>query len=122
VDGCRNIDSGVAAIRRAREGRQTELGQARGLEVDALPHGDALKSWLVNALEISYAADNAFLSWAENVRNTNCAVWSKRNADYQEAIRQSDLADQPKQNFVDLWNPIARQFGLSSTDLAETDV
>jgi hypothetical protein len=122
VDACRSVGTGVAQIRQAQQGRQDQLTRVQALSTDAIPNGDVLKATLIEALERSLAADNAFLDWATNVRDTNCARSSKRNGAYAEGLRQSRLADDPKQRFVDLWNPIAVQFGLSLTNLTEGDV
>jgi len=108
---CINISSDVTQIGDIANERMTELGQARALQVGAIPNGAALKHELIVALRISYTIDNDYLLWAQQQQSTGCGV-GYNSSYYSDASNRDSQATYDKQIFLDSWNPIASQYGL----------
>jgi hypothetical protein len=118
VSHCGNVSGGLADIASAQQGRRDELTQAQALAVDQLVNGTALRDALVEALQHSFAADTAYLAWAQAVQASGCSPASLANSHLQEAAYESDLATEPKTRFANLWN----QLGVPPYNIVETDV
>lgn len=109
VSACRGLSQALADLKAVRDGRAAQLAQAQALVVDAIPNGEAIRDALVLALQHSHSADNAFVAWAENAAATgNC----RQNDNYRAGVSRSADAQAAKRAFVNLWNPLARQYGL----------
>ncbi len=106
---CVNPSQDVRQIGQVRDQRRTEYSQAQGLSTGALQNGAALKSDLTQALFYSLGADNNYLGWARRQLNSGCQVGSQSttvaNTNNQQAVIYKDM-------FVNLWNPVASQYGL----------
>jgi serine/threonine protein kinase len=106
---CVDPSQDVRQIGQVRDQRRTEYSQAQGLSTGALQNGAALKSDLTQALFYSLGADNNYLGWARRQLNSGCQVGSQSttvaNTNNQQAVIYKDM-------FVNLWNPVASQFGL----------
>lgn len=109
---CDRLDSAVDRLDRVKAARQDQLAKAKALKVDALPDGDELRETLTRAAGYSLDADKAFLTWAK--ANRGCTDDNTpRDDDFDRAHRLSTGHARPeKENFVEIWNPIARNQGL----------
>jgi cytoskeletal protein RodZ len=106
---CVDPSQDVRQIGQVRDQRRTEYSQAQALATGALQNGAALKSDLTQALFYSLGADNNYLGWARRQLNSGCQVGSQSttvaNTNNQQAVIYKDM-------FVNVWNPVASQFGL----------
>ncbi|MBV1850040.1 hypothetical protein [Catellatospora tritici] len=111
ISGCDNLAANIAALQRVGNGRRAELAQAQALRVSDLPGGEELAATLVTALTHSLAADQAFVKWGRTRLNSGCTKANKEGGQYDVGMDESTLATAAKQRFVELWNPIAAQYG-----------
>ncbi|MEU4226725.1 hypothetical protein AB0F17_20710 [Nonomuraea sp. NPDC026600] len=93
--------------------RRDQLSLARALDVTALPGGPALKEALVEALDASYEADAAFLSWARRHLGKGCTAAIAQDPDYQRGLDRSGTAQAAKARFVEAWRPLAETYDLT---------
>lgn len=113
VSRCSGVASGVKAIEEVTRQREEQAGQARRLNVDALPAGEELKGALVEALEASHRADKAYLKWAKRFKAGQCTGPTVGDPDFDAGNAASEEATAAKIAFVRMWNPIARQEDLA---------
>jgi hypothetical protein len=113
VQACSDMSSSLRQIQRVRNQRQTEYGQAQDLSTGALQNGAELKSDLTKALFYSLSADNDYLAWAQQ-QDSDCQSGSQSTS----ALTVDDQAVNYKTLFVNLWNPLAAQYGLPSTSVS----
>lgn len=112
---CANLDGAATVIQKVVGERQSELSSAQGLQVDALPSGAQLKDALTRSLQASLDADNAYLAWAN--ANKGCSGTTPETSDYDNGNQIStDRATPAKQEFLQLWDPIAQQNNQPSRD------
>jgi len=111
VQDCGSLGSDINQIGQIAAERRTELNQANGLQVGAIPNGTELKSQLMTALQVSEQIDEDYLNWAEQQQSSGCSVGTSSSY-YQDATAEDGTATNDKQAFVDTWNPIAQQYNL----------
>ncbi len=111
---CDGIEDAIAALERIRGERQDQLGKARDLQVDALDQGTEMREALTRAADYSLQADEEFLAWAQaNEGCTESETPPDGNFERGQDISRTQ-AGPAKQEFTDLWNPVAEQEGLST--------
>jgi hypothetical protein len=111
VDDCTNVTSAVSALSGVTGQREDEYTQAAALSTGDLRNGSALKSDLVSAMRYSFLADQDFLSWAREELAVNCGSSVSATNSYSAGVSASADAVTAKNEFVSLWNPIARTQG-----------
>jgi hypothetical protein len=116
--GCRT--SGAAEISDAMQQRQSLLNQLQALDVTVLPQGAQVKAALAQSMQFSIVADQFFLSWAQEPAVAGCTGTAVRDSVFLKADAASAQTTAVKQQFLALWNPVARQFGLPAR--AEPDL
>ncbi|MGW2143134.1 hypothetical protein ACWCOT_02415 [Nonomuraea bangladeshensis] len=104
--------SGLDRIVDITAGRRDQLAAARALAVDALPDGAALRKSLVAALDASFDADAAFLSWARRHLAEDCSGPVAKDRDYRRGLARSEDARKAKARFADAWRPVAKRYDL----------
>ncbi|SEU13938.1 hypothetical protein [Nonomuraea wenchangensis] len=104
--------SGLDRIVDITAGRRDQLAAARALTVDALPDGTALRKSLVAALDASFDADAAFLSWARRHVAGGCSGPVAEDRDYRRGLARSEDARKAKARFADAWRTVAKTYGL----------
>ncbi|MEV4392548.1 hypothetical protein [Nonomuraea sp. NPDC049607] len=109
--GCRR--AAVTTIEEITASRRDQLAAARTLEVTALPEGAALKQALITALDASYDADTAFLSWARRHLAGGCTGPVSGDRNYRRGLSRSADAQTAKERFVQAWRPIAETYDLT---------
>jgi hypothetical protein len=93
--------------------RQQVVHTLQTLPVAELPNGTAMSNALTTALNDSAAADQSFRSWLAGITaHGGCTGQAPTDANYAAGERSSTSADQAKQTFASLWNPIAATYGL----------
>ena len=113
VAACTDLPHSVQQIQQVRDQRQAEYDQAQKLSTGALRGGAEVKADLVQALQDSLNADDDYLSWARQ-QAANCQPGSQSSA----ALAADRQAVADKTKFVQLWNPIAAQYGLPSISVS----
>jgi serine/threonine protein kinase len=112
VKTCTNLSFAVTQIQTVDNSRATEFTDAKKLQTGAIPNGGALKSELLQSLQISVTTDGEYLSWAQQQETTGCAS-GESSSYYQQALADDSTATTDKTMFVDTWNPIAIKYGLT---------
>jgi hypothetical protein len=122
IKNCGDLPGASSALRAAsgqRNGLVTQLGS---LSVDKLPgHGD-LTAALTRAWQASAAADGHYANWADQAQHDHkiCKGGHARSTDETLAAnRESGTATQQKKRAVQLWNAIARQYGLTQRQFSQ---
>ena len=85
-----------------------------------LPQGAQVKAALAQSMQLSIVVDQFFLSWAQEPAVAGCTGTAVRDSVFLKADAASRQTTAVKQQFVALWNPVARQFGLPAR--AEPDL
>ena len=111
VFSCTNLSSAVGQIQNVVNQRSTEYSQASALSTSALANGAAMKSDLIAALRSSLDADKDFLTWAQQQLNPGCAPTAQSSA-YNAAYNASQQAGASKKAFIQVWDPVAAQYGI----------
>jgi hypothetical protein len=111
VFDCTNLSSAVRQIQNVVNQRSTEYNQASALSTSALANGAAVKSDLIAALRNSLDADKEFLAWAQQQLNPGCTPTAQSGA-YNAAYNASQQAGASKDAFIQVWDPVAAQYGL----------
>ena len=114
IRACTEVTQNVQVIQQVRDQRQAEYSQAQTLATSALANGARLKASLLQALRDSLSADNAYLTWAQQ-QEANCQPGSQSGA---TATADSQAASS-KTTFVQMWNPVATQYGLPQETIAD---
>jgi hypothetical protein len=113
--------TGISLMDQAISQRQTVIGRLGSLSVNAIPNGPAMLTDLRQVLQHSIVADQDFIGWMQDIRDTGtCPVNTSTDASFQAAGRADTLAVKAKTKFLALWNPIARKFGqptFTSTEI-----
>ncbi|MQA03555.1 MAG: hypothetical protein GEV07_12820 [Streptosporangiales bacterium] len=96
----------------AADNRRSIVRKARKLDTSRLDNGPRIKSQMIAMYSTSAKADDAFAAWARAGANSGTSCLSettKRTKGNSLSIR----AGKQKQQFVRVWNPVAKQFGHS---------
>jgi hypothetical protein len=112
VGKCTDLAGSVSQISQVVGQRSSELAEASGLAIGALPNGAPMRSYLVETLRISKHAEEIFLSWAENVSAHGCSAQNLHSAAYNDAATLFQDAEVAEMNFIKLWNPVALEEGF----------
>ena len=107
---CLNVQDDVTQLDQIISQRESQLTNAESLQVDAIPDGAELQNDLVTALMASLAADQDYLSWAQEQNDNNCADGVDSQY-YDQALTDDTTASNDKTTFEELWTPLAQQYG-----------
>lgn len=112
VRSCEQPEIGTATLNMITKARRAQLDAVRALQVDAIKSGSSIQSRLEDAVNASLNADESFLAWARGRTADNCSIDRSGDSDYQKGLSFSEGASAAKQSFLDLWNPVAREYDL----------
>ncbi|MGX1681469.1 hypothetical protein ACWIFK_25455 [Streptomyces althioticus] len=117
VKACRDLDKAASDLREAAKQRKQLVTDLSGLSVDKLPEHEALSEALRKAWKASASADDHYAKWADQTKGKGkkgCKKGSARNTEQTAAgNRESGTATEQKKKASELWNAIARQYGLT---------
>jgi hypothetical protein len=116
VKNCSNLDTAASDLRDAATQRTQLVTRLSGLSVDRLPNHAALTTALTRAWQASAAADNHYAAWADQVAGNKkgCKKGQARTTGQTAAgNRASGTASEQKAKAADLWNGLARTYGLT---------
>jgi serine/threonine protein kinase len=111
VGNCSDPSGAATTLTQAANDRQAELNRLQTLDLSALSGSNQLVGALTSSLDHSMAADQAFAAWAN--ASIGCSGSASQDSNYAAASDASTAATASKQQFINLWNPVARQFGLT---------
>ncbi|MEU7471845.1 hypothetical protein AB0A94_25540 [Streptomyces sp. NPDC044984] len=117
VKACRDLGQAAKDLREAAGQRNQLVTDLSGLSVDQLPDQQALTTALTKAWQASASADDHYAAWADQVAGAKGKLCKKGQArstgQTQAGNRASGTATAEKKKAADLWNAIARQYGLT---------
>ncbi len=116
VKGCDNLAQAAQNLRDAARQRTQLVTDLSKLGVDKLPNHAALTTALTKAWQASASADNHYAAWADQVAGDKklCKKGQARaTGQAQAGNRASGTASAQKKTAAQLWNTIARQYGLT---------
>ncbi|MEU5524609.1 hypothetical protein ABZ759_29100 [Streptomyces sp. NPDC047860] len=117
VKACRDLAAAAKDLRDAAGQRSRLVTDLSALSVDKLPDHQALTSALTKAWQASASADNHYAAWADQVAGSKGKSCKKGQAratkQTQAGNRASGTATAEKGKAAQLWNAIARQYGLT---------
>ncbi len=115
VKACRDLGRAASDLREAAKQRKQLVTDLSELSVDKLPQHEALSEALRKAWQASASADDHYAKWADQTMGKKgCKKGSARNTEQTAAgNRESGTATEQKKKASDLWNVIARQYGLT---------
>lgn len=123
IGSCKRLDQAAEDLRAAASERTNLVERLDELSLDALADGDELASALTEAWEASAEADEYYAAWAEDLagdRKKLCkGGQASRTGNASEADGASGDATQAKERAADLWNPVAREYGLPERAASE---
>ncbi|MEU5363319.1 hypothetical protein ABZ354_07440 [Streptomyces sp. NPDC005925] len=116
VKACRNLDGAAQDLRDAAKQRTGLVTRLSGVAVDKLPGHAELTSALTKAWQASASADNHYAAWADQVaaKKGKCKKGQAPSTGQTAAgNRESGTASQQKARAAELWNAIAKTYGLT---------
>ncbi|GAA3865388.1 hypothetical protein GCM10023084_18130 [Streptomyces lacrimifluminis] len=115
VKSCTNLGQAAADLRGAAQQRGELVTRLSTLAVDKLPEHAGLTDALTKAWQASQAADNHYAAWADQTAGKNgCKKGQARSTGQtQKGNQQSGIATEQKSRAAELWNAIARTYGLT---------
>ncbi len=112
INNCRNIADAVATLSRAADARAHILAGLNDAQVSALPGGPTMLTDLKQGLQASATADTDYAAWGTTTE-TSCTGKAVPTPSYTAAQQSDAVATAAKQRFVQSWNTVAAQFGLT---------
>jgi hypothetical protein len=108
---CREARAAEASVRQVVSQRQQQIASANGLDVSQLPDGEDLRANLARLLTYSLLADQAYDRGELAVIRYGCGAGASDTT--QGNNISSDQAQPAKQTFIDMWFPLAAQYGIT---------
>ncbi|MDT0450716.1 hypothetical protein [Streptomyces hesseae] len=115
---CKDLDKSAADLTAAAGDRNALVGRLGQTPTDKLSNSAALTAQLTKAWQSSASADSHYAAWARQAKDKKGCVkdHARPTRDSVDGDRASADATAAKKKAADLWNPIARQYGLTPHD------
>ncbi|MFJ3672111.1 hypothetical protein ACIPSE_37215 [Streptomyces sp. NPDC090106] len=117
VKACKDLGQAGTDLRNAATQRNDLVTRLGELSVDQLPDHEKLTSALTDAWKASASADTHYAAWADQVgakKNKLCRKGqASSTGQTQQGNRASGEATTAKKTAAQLWNTIAKQYGLT---------
>ncbi|WP_105972905.1 hypothetical protein [Streptomyces geranii] len=115
VKSCDNLGQAATDLRSAGQQRGELVTRLSSLAVDKLPNHAELTTALTKAWQASQSADNHYAAWADQAAGKNgCRKGQARSTGQtQKGNQQSGIATTQKARAAELWNAIAKTYGLT---------
>jgi hypothetical protein len=114
IGTCGNLNAAQSTLQGAVDERQTLLGQLDELQLPTVPNASQFLQLLNSAWQSSESSDNSYTQWAQDEMDhpTGCVPGDHSDPNFEAAQTTDQQANTAKQSFVNLWNPVATQYGL----------
>ena len=117
VKSCGNLAQAAQDLRGAAKQRTQLVSDLSKLSVDQLPNHTELTTALTKAWQASASADNHYAAWADQVAGNKKKLCkggqARATGQTQAGNRDSGTASQQKKTAAQLWNTIAKKYGLT---------
>ncbi|MFI9047881.1 hypothetical protein [Streptomyces sp. NPDC053427] len=115
IKSCDKLGAAAKALHDAAGQRNDLVTRLKQLPVDKIPNNAQLTAALTKAWQSSAAADNHFAAWAGQVGGKKGCHKGKARSTRQtaQAGTASNEATKDKQRAAQIWNPIAKKYGLT---------
>ncbi|MGW6902964.1 hypothetical protein [Streptomyces sp. NPDC054940] len=116
VKSCGNLAQAAKDLRSAAGQRNQLVTDLSKIEVGQLPNHTELTTALTKAWQASASADNHYAAWADQVAGNKklCRKGQARSTGQTQAgNRASGTASEQKKTAAQLWNTIAKKYGLT---------
>ncbi|MFJ4784409.1 hypothetical protein [Streptomyces sp. NPDC088794] len=115
VKSCDNLGQAASNLRDAAKQRTQLVTRLSGLSVDKLADHSALTTALTQAWQASASADNHYAAWADQTAGKKGCRKGQARSTGQTAAgnRDSGTASAQKAKAAQLWNAIAKTYGLT---------
>ncbi|WP_425583104.1 hypothetical protein [Streptomyces luteosporeus] len=115
---CKDLDKSAADLTDAAGQRNGLVSRLAQTPVDKLPNSGDLTAQLTTAWKSSASADSHYAAWAHQAGDKKVCVkgHARPTKDSVAGDRDSAAATDAKKRAADLWNPIARKYGLTTHD------
>ncbi|WP_326699193.1 hypothetical protein OG909_18945 [Streptomyces sp. NBC_01754] len=124
IKDCRELDQAADDLKGAAAQRRDLVTRLEEISVDQLPDHEQLTSSLTEAWHASAEADDHYAAWAGQAKRNHkkiCRGGTARTTDEKaKADNSSGEATRAKQKASELWNTVARKYGL--TEHAPTEL
>ena len=108
-----SVAAAQTALAQAAASRQALVTRLGALDMSQVQGGAQAVQILSKAWSESATADSDYAAWAGAMSHGGCSPNSAQpDSDYADAGAQSGAATNDKNTFIDLWTPIAMQYGL----------
>jgi len=108
-----SVAAAQTALTQAAASRQALVTRLGALDMSQVQGGAQAVQVLSKAWSESATADSDYAAWAGAMSHGGCSPNSAQpDSDYADAGTQSGDATNDKNTFIDLWTPIAMQYGL----------
>src|SRR5664280_2103018 len=114
IASCGDLVSAEATLNAAQLSRQGLLSQLTDSSFSQLPQSAALMGALSSAWQNSAESDGSYAQWAADEQSNGCVPNNTSNSNYQAAQVTDRQATTAKQQFTNMWNPIATSLGLQT--------
>ncbi|MGH9079639.1 MAG: hypothetical protein ACRDYE_06115 [Acidimicrobiales bacterium] len=114
ITSCGDLQSAQQTLDQAASSRQSLLSELDQLQVGSTPNGGQLVQELRSAWQASLDSDNSYAAYArdESSQFNGCVPNDSSDRNAQAASNSDAQATAAKEQFVNLWNPIAATYGL----------
>ncbi|UQA93552.1 hypothetical protein [Streptomyces halobius] len=115
IKTCDNLGAAAKDLREAAAQRSELVSRLKQLQVDKIPNNAQLAAALTKAWQSSASADNHYAAWAGQVGGKKGCHKGKARPTQQTARGHaaSGQATKAKRQAAQIWNPIARKYGLT---------
>jgi len=114
IASCGDLVSAEATLNAAQLSRQGLLSQLTDSSFSQLPQSAALLGALSSAWQNSAESDGSYAQWAADEQSNGCVPNNTSDSNYQAAQVTDRQATTAKQQFTNMWNPIATSLGLQT--------
>ncbi|OFA39119.1 hypothetical protein BEN35_27635 [Streptomyces fradiae] len=116
IGACKNLPQAASDLRDAAKQRNELVTRLGEISVDRLPEHASLTASLTSAWKASAAADNHYAAWADQVASGKGGCKggkAKVTGQTAKGNTASGRATEAKKKAAALWNPIAKEHGLT---------
>ncbi|MGK5734173.1 hypothetical protein ACSNOG_32145, partial [Streptomyces sp. URMC 124] len=118
---CKDLGKSASDLRDAAKQRDSLVTRLQKTPIDKLPDSAQLSAQLTKAWKSSASADTHYAAWADQVGGKHGCVKGHARPSGESAAgdRASGEATTAKKAAAELWNPIAKKYGLSQHSWAQ---